>query len=159
MNRRGTIWLVSVAIIAALFAGLFVALRAAQRDASAMETTARDAVRYAARCRELNDTAAALEARAAADVPSGIVEAVDRVTAPLGLKDRVKSVKNLPSGPREQLAELSLAGLTPNELANVLYSIETAPMLLVVRKADVRSSFERQGTLNASLTLALIKTK
>ena len=159
MNRKGIIWLVAVVLVAALFAGLFAALKSAQRDAAAMEATAKSVVEYAARCKSLSDEAASLEGRAGSDAPPGIVDAVDRAISPLGLKGHVKSVKNLPSGPKEENAELTLQGLTPNELANVLYCIETAPLLLVERKASVRSSFERAGTLNVTLTLALVKLK
>lgn len=156
--KRPAIILTAICVIALItLAALGAALASARKSASNLEAAARDLAGYAARCRTLNDAVMSLSARGRNQAATSAADAIDRTLAPLGLKDRIKSVKALPSTPKEELAELSMTGLTPNELANALYSFETAPMLLVIRKADMRSSFERAGTLNVTLTLALVK--
>jgi hypothetical protein len=44
-----------------------------------------------------------------------------------------------------------------NEMVNVLYSIENAPMLLVIKKINIKTSFENPELLNITMTLSLVK--
>lgn len=93
----------------------------------------------------------------------GIVQAIDSVFQPLGLKDRVKSVK--PGAKREiregfeEEADLFLEKVTMNEMANIFYRIEHAPMILTVKKATIKQSFENPQLLNITLVLSFLKTK
>lgn len=88
----------------------------------------------------------------------GIIQAVDNVSEPLGLKEKVKSVKPLSSTEKgEEKAEVSVQSVSMNEMVNLLYAVENAPMLLVVRKINIKTSFENPEQLNLSLTLSLIK--
>jgi general secretion pathway protein M len=93
----------------------------------------------------------------------GIVQAIDNVFQPLGLKDKVKSVK--PGGKREisegfeEEADVSVEKVTMNEMANIFYRIEHAPMIITVKKATVKQSFENPQLLNITLVLSFLKTK
>ena len=93
----------------------------------------------------------------------GIVQAIDNVFQPLGLKDKVKSVK--PGGTREiregfeEEANVSVEKVTMNEMANIFYRIEHAPMILTVKKATIKQSFENPELLNIALVLSFLKTK
>ena len=93
----------------------------------------------------------------------GIVQAIDDVFQPLGLKDKVKSVK--PGGKREiregfeEEANVSVEKVTMNEMANIFYRIEHAPMILTVKKATIKQSFENPELLNITLVLSFLKTK
>jgi hypothetical protein len=88
----------------------------------------------------------------------GIIQAVDQVAVPLGLKDKVKSVKPLGSdSPGEEKAEVTLQAVNMNEMANFLYAIENSPMLLLIRKISLKTSFEDPEMLNMSMTLSLMK--
>jgi len=93
----------------------------------------------------------------------GIVQAVDEIFGPLGLKDRVKSVKS--GGSREvadgieEGADIHLEKVSMNEMVNIFYRIENVPMIITVKKAVIKKSFENPELLNISLDLSLIRSK
>jgi hypothetical protein len=92
----------------------------------------------------------------------GVLQAVDEVFLPLGLKDRVKAVKSLGKKESkdgiEEDADVSVEKVTMNELLNILYRIEHAPMILSVRKVTIKQSFENPELLNMNLMLSFLKT-
>ena len=93
----------------------------------------------------------------------GIVQAVDEIFDPLGLKDKVKSVK--PGGSREmpdgieEGADVHLEKVSMNEMVNIFYRIENLPMIITVKKAVIKKSFENPELLDISLDLSLIRSQ
>ena len=93
----------------------------------------------------------------------GIVQAVDEVFQSTGLKDKVKTVKStnrrdMKEGTEEE-AELLIEKVSMNEMVNIFYKIENAPMILTIKKAAIKKSFENPELLNVSLTLSFLKMK
>lgn len=99
----------------------------------------------------------AFEGRARLTRVEGIQQAVDEVLGSVGLKDRIKSVKRLEAEAGEDKAELSLQDVDMNEMVNILYAFENAPMPLVIRKVELKTSFQSPGRLNMVMTLSLVK--
>jgi general secretion pathway protein M len=95
--------------------------------------------------------------------PQGIVQAVDEVFQSMGLKDRIKTLKS--TGKKEikdgfeENADLSIEKVTMNEMVNILYRIENAPMVLTMKKVTIKKSFENPELMNISLDLSFLKTK
>jgi mannitol-specific phosphotransferase system IIBC component len=93
----------------------------------------------------------------------GIIQAVDEVFLSIRLKDRVKTVKS--TGKRdikdgfEEEAELQIEKVSMNEMVNIFHKIENAPMVLTIKKAAIKKSFENPELLNINLTLSFLKTK
>lgn len=93
----------------------------------------------------------------------GIIQAVDEVFLSIGLKDRIKSVKS--TGKREvkdgfeEEAELQIEKVSMNEMVNIFYRIENAPMVLTVKKATIKKSFGNPELLNITLTLSFLTAK
>ncbi len=93
----------------------------------------------------------------------GIVQAVDEVFSSLGLNQKLKSVK--PTGTREKKygieeeADISVERVTMNEMVNILFKIENAPMILSVKKTAVKTSFDNPSLLNVTMTIGLITPK
>lgn len=93
----------------------------------------------------------------------GVVQAVDEAFHSIGLKDKVKTVKS--TGRRdikegfEEEAELQIEKVSMNEMVNIFYKIENAPMVLTIKKAMIKKSFENPELLNITLTLSFLKTK
>ena len=93
----------------------------------------------------------------------GIAQAVDEVFSSVGLRDKVKTVKS--AGKRElkegieEDADISIEKVSMNEMLNIFYKIENAPMILTVKKATIKKSFENPELLNISLSLSFLKTK
>ncbi len=88
----------------------------------------------------------------------GVAQAVEDILDPMALGDKVSSVKPVNSGnPLESSAEVLMEGMDINEVTNVLYALENAPMLIVVRRAHIKSSFLNPGFLDLSMTLSLLR--
>lgn len=93
----------------------------------------------------------------------GVVQAVDEIFLPLGLKRKVKSVK--PTGTKElkgaieEEAEVQVEKVDMNEMVNIFYKIENAPMILSIKKATIKTSFDNPALLNITMTIALVKVK
>lgn len=93
----------------------------------------------------------------------GIVQAVDEVFRSLGLSRNVRSVK--PLGVREKKygveeeAEVQVEKVNMNEMTNIFYKMENAPMALSIKKTAIKTSFDNPSLLNLTITVGLIKPK
>ena len=93
----------------------------------------------------------------------GIVQAVDEVFSSIGLRDKVKTVKS--AGKREtrdgfeEEADISIEKVSMNEMANIFYRIERAPMVLTIKKTTIKKSFENPELLNLTLVISFLKAK
>lgn len=93
----------------------------------------------------------------------GIVQAVEEVFTPVGLKGKLKAIKS--TGGREtndgyeEEADISIEKLTMNEMVNIFYRIENAPMVLTVKKVTIKKSFENPELMNVSLLVSFLKPK
>lgn len=105
----------------------------------------------------------AVESKKKLSSVQGIVQAVDEVFLPLGLKDKVKTVKL--TGEREtkegfeEEADIYIEKVSMNEMVNIFYKIRNAPMALTIKKAGIKKSFENPELLNLTLTLSFLKSK
>jgi hypothetical protein len=107
---------------------------------------------------ELSRRVSFLEKKRGLTSVQGIVEAVERTITPLGLRDSVKSIKPVRAdGPHEERAEVLIQGVGMNEMVNLLYAVERAPMLLIIRKAEMRTSFENPEQFTVTLMVSLMK--
>lgn len=93
----------------------------------------------------------------------GIAQAIDDVFKPLGLSDKVKSVKSAGVQEKEygteEEAQVQVEKVSMNEMANIFYKIENAPMILTIKSATVKTSFDDPTLLNMSMTVTLVKLK
>jgi hypothetical protein len=93
----------------------------------------------------------------------GVLQAVDEVFSSLSLKDKVKTVKSIGKSETkdgiEEDADVSVEKVTMNEMLNIFYRIEHAPMILSVRKITIKQSFENPELLNINLMLSFLKAK
>ncbi len=112
---------------------------------------------------DLKNIISAVEARKSLTKMEGIVQAVDEIFKSMGLQQKVKSVRSAGTKEKkyssEEEADVSVEKVTMNELVNILYKMENAPMILSVRKTSIRSSFESPSLLNVTMTVGLIKPK
>lgn len=105
----------------------------------------------------------AREARKNLSNAQGIAQAVEEVFLPVGLKDRLKSIKS--TGRREtndgyeEEADISVEKLSMNEMVNIFYRIENAPMVLTVKKVTIKKSFENPELMNISMLVSFLRPK
>jgi len=107
----------------------------------------------------MRDKSRLLERKRKNSKGKGVHEAVTQVIDNLGLEEKLTSLQTPPgaASAQEERAEALLEGITLNELVNLLYSLENSRMLILTRKANIRTSFENPELLNATLSLSLIK--
>jgi general secretion pathway protein M len=91
---------------------------------------------------------------------SGIAQVLEDMVNTLGMKDRLKSVKGSGSKPlkgdlHEESAEVVLEKLTMNEIVNLLHRLDTAPLMLSMKRFSLKKSFERPNLLDITMTLSL----
>jgi hypothetical protein len=91
---------------------------------------------------------------------NGITDALDAIVTALGIKPKMKTVKSigtteLKQALKEEKAEVLFEGISMNELVNLFAEIDSAPVMLSVKKANMRKRFEDPELLNISLTIAL----
>jgi len=94
----------------------------------------------------------------------GIATVFDDIVSSLGIKGKLKAVKGLGSreikGPMtEESAEVQLEKVSMNELVNMFYRIGEAPVILSVKRAAMKKSFENPELLDVTMTLALFTKK
>ncbi|OGW36714.1 MAG: hypothetical protein A2Y97_01375 [Nitrospirae bacterium RBG_13_39_12] len=93
----------------------------------------------------------------------GVIQAVDEIFLSIGLKDKIKTVKSTGKSDikdvTEEEAELQIEKVSMNEMVNIFYRIKNAPMVLIIKKAAIKKSFESPELLNITLTLSFLKTK
>lgn len=111
----------------------------------------------------LKNIVVSVEGRKSLTKTEGIVQAVDEVFRSIGLAQKVKSVKS--TGTREKKyafeeeADISVEKVTMNEMVNILFRIENAPMILSIKKTSMKTAFDNPSLLNVTMTVALIKPK
>jgi hypothetical protein len=93
----------------------------------------------------------------------GIIEAIEEIFSSIGLKDKVKTIKStvrreIKDGIEEE-ADIYIEKVSMNEMVNIFHRVENAPMILTIKKATIKKSFENPERLNISLTLSFLKSK
>lgn len=111
----------------------------------------------------VRDRVDAVESKKSLSKVEGINQAVDQVFRSLGLSQKVKSVKSIGTWDKkygiEEEAEVQVEKVTMNELTNIFYRMENAPMILSISKADMKTSFDSPTLLNITMTVSLIRPK
>lgn len=103
----------------------------------------------------------ASEARKSLTRVAGVVQAIDEIVKSLGISQKVKSIKSLGARDRqyaiEEEAELQLERLGMNEMVNLFFRIENAPMVLALKKTTIKTSFDNPSLMNISCIVTLVK--
>jgi len=152
-----------VAVLLVLCLVLFWFSLSMKKDLNALRSQQKELLVLANEYQGLKRAVDSLEGRKSLTKVEGIVQAVDEVFGSLGLNQKVKSVKS--AGTREKKyaieeeADVSVEKVTMNEMVNILYKIENAPMILSVKKTTVKTSFDSPSLLNITMTVSLIKPK
>ncbi|MCX8030623.1 MAG: hypothetical protein N3A59_03450 [Thermodesulfovibrionales bacterium] len=93
-----------------------------------------------------------------------ITNFINDVTASIGIKDKMKFIKDISSRQlkeniSEETAEIFFEKLTLNELINLLYKIDSSSVAVTVKKAIIKKSFEKPNYLDITINLSLFKIK
>lgn len=157
--KRTTLILAGCALLAVIIAAFSLhALSGANKEIASLKVQLDEISVLRNEYLSLSQKMKAVEGRRKLTTVQGIVQAVDEIFNPLGLKEKIKSVKPLDAkDPKEERAEVSIGGLDMNEMVNLLYNTENSPMLLVIREINLKTSFQDPTLLDMTMTLSLIK--
>jgi hypothetical protein len=154
---------ISIALIAALVLGAAVAVGMYSKMKAEAEDLKAKKMEFLSLREEylsIKSSVDAAEGRGSLTNASGIVQAIEEAFSSVGLKEKIKSVKPTGSkeitGGNEEEAEVQAEKLTMNEAVNMLYRLENMPMILTVRRADIKKSFDSPELLNITMSIALI---
>ncbi len=166
MNLRADKRVIVISAIAVLFVLSLVSFEIAlsmKKERNSLRSQEKELLVLAGEYQGLKRTVDSVEGKKSLTKVAGIVQAVDEVFGSLGLSQKVKSVKS--TGAREEKyaveeeAGVSVEKVTMNEMVNILYKIENAPMILSVKKTVIRTSFDNPSLLNITMTIGLITPK
>lgn len=108
------------------------------------------------RYREAKSSSQRLANRMAAlkadDTPARIIDET-------GIKGKNTQVRSLPApdGKKEDIAEVRMDGLTPNEAVNLLYRLEKGAKPVTIQKSLLKTRFDDPAKLDLVLTIAVAK--
>lgn len=138
--------------------------RSAGRDLDTAKVKNRDMVQLSREYTALKERVDAVERRGALYRGGGVIQVMDEMISGLGLKAKLKGIKGL--GSREtkaglvgEGAEVSIEGLSMNELVNLLHRVDTAPMMLSAGTTAIRRSFQDQRRVDVTLTVTLFTAR
>jgi type II secretory pathway component PulM len=142
---------------------LFILQKSAAKDAGTTRTRLKELSTLSAEYRDRKEKITAIEQNKSQRKVSGIPQAIDEISSSVSLRGKVKGEKAI--GTRElavgteETAEVQIEKVTMNELVNFLYALDEAPVMLTVRRASVKRTFEDPGLFNLTLTLSLLQKK
>ena len=155
-------WIVlvgAIVVLAILIIPLVVFERVSRKEADSLRTKLMEVSSLGSEYQTLKGTIDAVEQRKSLTKVKGMPQAVEDVASSVGLAGKIKGVTAI--GTREvkggvtEDAEVRIEKVSMNELINILYRVEDAPVMLSVKKIAIKKTFENPELFNASLTLSL----
>ena len=161
---RRTVYLSIVALLAVLMVPVFIVERSSTAELNVIKSRRAELSALVSEYSSLSSQVGAIERKTSLTKVSGVANAMEEIASSVGLKGKMKSIRGL--GTREvagrmteDSAEVQIEKVTLNEIVNILYRIEDAPMILSVKKTVIKKSFENPELLNVTLTVALFTKK
>ncbi len=158
---RRMLFAAGIVILICLCLVLAGVVRSLRTENASLQTKQKELLLLKGEALTIKSKVDASEARKSLTRVEGVVQAVDEIVKSMGVSQKVKSVK--PTGTRDLLyaieeeAEVQLEKMNMNEMVNLFFRIENAPMILSIRKTTVKTSFENPALLNISSTISLMK--
>lgn len=134
--------------------------RTLKASADANSAKLRELIAYGHEYKSLKEKLSTIESKNSNPPPGGITNLANDLTASLGIREKMKSIKGVSSRQlkgniSEEAAEISFEKLTTNEIINLLHKIESMPTALSVKKTSIKKSFEKPDLLDVNISLAL----
>jgi hypothetical protein len=165
MRSRGQVLVASLLIgLSVLIIVALVVERSAGKELDMLKAKQKELTVLSSEYKLLKENVDAVEQRSTAAQVRGIANAVDTLSSSIGMKGKVKSVKitgarEIQGSMTEETAEVQMEKVTMNELVNVYYRVQEAPMILSVKRAMIKKTFENPELLNITMTLSIFARK
>lgn len=164
ISRRKIIMASIVLFLYILIIPLLVIESAARKELGAQNARLKEMTVLSSEYKTISERISIIERRSAIARIDGVAQAIDSITSSIGIRGKVKSIRA--AGPREikgemteDSAEVQMEKISMNELVNLFYSIDNAPMMLAIRQALMKKSFENPELLDIKITIALFARK
>lgn len=156
----GTLIAAGLAVLYVLMIPSLLWERSAATELSSLRAKYREFSVLSGEYRSLKEGVSAIERKKTLTSTSTIAQAIGEVTQSLGIEGKVKSIKGTgtrtaPNGMTEEAAEIRIEKTTMNEMVQLLYKIENAPMILVMKTVAIAKSFENPQLLDVTMALSL----
>ena len=163
-DRAAYIGLAASFILFALIIPAALWSRSSAKGLMALEERSREFTSLAVEFKAVKAKVDALEKKASVSRPAGLAQAVHDMSSSIGLKDKVKTIKSLgvrdvKDGMSGERAEVRLERLSMNELVNLFYKFEEAPMLVSIESVNVKKTFDSPEHLDVLMTIDLFIKK
>jgi len=161
---RSSIPIAIVLLLSVLIIPVFIMQRASRKEVDTLKSKRTELALLATEFSTLKGQVDVVEQKTTSARVQGIANAVDSIVSSLGIKGKLKAVKGLGSreikGPMtEESAEMQLERVSMNELVNIFYRIGEAPVILSVKRATMKKSFENPELLDVTMTISLFTKK
>ena len=165
MKSRGQI------LVASLLIGLYVLIipvlvmeRSAGKELEILKTKQKELSVLSREYKLMKENVDFVEQRSTVAQVRGIANAVDMLSSSVGMKGKIKSVKitgarEIQGSMTEESAEVQMEKVSMNELVNIYHRVNKAPMILSVKRATIKKSFENPELLNITMTVSLFTRK
>ena len=158
---------IPVAIILILFTfiiPLFIMQRTSRKDVDTLKSKRNELALLTTEFSTLKGQVDVVEQKTIPSQTKGIASVLNDIVSSLGIKGKLKAVKGLGNreikGPMtEESAEVQLEKVSMNEMVNIFYRIGEAPVILSVKRATMKKSFENPELLDVTMTIALFTKK
>lgn len=157
----------SQVILLSALLGLFILIipalvweRESSRELSQLKTRFTEFSILSAEYRSLKEQVGSIEQKKFLANTSGIAQALHDAFLSLGVKEKMKSFKGIGDREikgqlKEETAEVQMEKVNLNELVNIFYKLENAPLLLSIKKVALKKSFEKPDLLDVTITVSL----
>ena len=165
MRSRGQILVASLLIgLSVLIIPALVVERSAGKELDMLKAKQKELTVLSREYKLLKENVDAAERRSTVAQVRGIANAVDMLSSSIGMKGKIKSVKvtgarEIQGSMTEETAEVQMEKVTMNELVNVYYRVQEAPMILSVKRAMIKKTFENPELLDITMTLSIFARK
>jgi hypothetical protein len=163
-SRRKVLVVSFLLAIYLLLIPAFLWQKSSEKELSLTQAKSRELSVLAAEYEPIKKRLDTIEQKKSLTKTTGITQAIDDIVSAVGIKGKIKSMKGTAAGVninrlREESAEIQMEKLTMNEMVHLFYNIEHAPMILAIKKAQIRKTFENPERLDITMTLSLFTGK
>ncbi len=164
ISRRKIIVASIVLFLYILIIPLLVIESGARKELGAQNARLKEMTALSSEYKTISERISIIERRSTVARIDGVAQAIDSITSSIGIRGKVKSIRaagsrEIKGEMTEDSAEVQMEKVSMNELVNLFYSIDNAPMMLTIRQALMKKSFENPELLDIKMTIALFARK
>jgi len=159
-TRRNAVLYLLLSFLIILVIPLFIFERSLKNSLDSHKQKYKELIALGSDYRSLKEKVDSSQNKAAVSGNTGVAKTVNDIAASLGIKRKIKSIKGVSSRQlkgniSEETIEVYIEKVTMNELLNLFYKIETAPVVLSIKKTNIKKSFEKPDLLDVTLNLSI----